>query len=304
MGTRNKVVALTLAIAAAVGVAAFAYEDLGASAASTSCNAGAPRARGAVPRLGRIVVVMFENKDYSKIIGNSAAPTFNGLARRSAVATNYCAVAHPSLPNYIAITSGGTQGIHSDCTDCTVDARNLADTIETAHKTWAVYAEGLPGVGFTGARSGRYAKKHEPFVYFRDVFTNRRRLSRIMPLSRLSASTRLADFTLIVPNMCHDMHDCSVAQGDAWLKSFLPRLQRSPQLRGGAIFLAFDEADGGASGGGGHVALIALGSTVRPHARTGAPLSHYSLLRTIEDAWHLPHLGRSASASPITGIWK
>jgi acid phosphatase len=249
------------------------------------------------------VVIMFENKDYSQVIGNPKAPTFNALARRAALATNYCAVAHPSLPNYIAIASGDTHGIHSDCTGCTVDARNLADTVEAAHKTWGAYAEDLPRAGFTGGFSGRYAKKHEPFVYFRDVFTDRRRLARIQPLSRLSPA-RLPDFTLITPNMCHDMHDCSVAQGDAWLKSFLPRLQRSPQMRGGAIFLAFDEADGGNSGGGGHVPLIVLGSTVRPHSRTAAALSHYSLLRTIEDAWHLPRLGRSASAPAITGIWR
>jgi acid phosphatase len=302
MGIWKKVVALALAAMAVAGVAALAHDDLRAAAATT-CNPGAARAGGTVPRLGRIVVIMFENKDYAQVIGSSKAPTFNSLARRSALATNYCAVTHPSLPNYIAIASGDTHGIHSDCTDCTVSARNLADSVEAAHKTWGVYAEDLPRVGFTGPRSGNYAKKHEPFVYFRDVFTNRRRLGRILPLSRLSPA-RLPDFTLIVPNMCHDMHDCSVAQGDAWLKSFLPRLQRSPQLRGGAIFLAFDEADGGNSGGGGHVPLIVLGSTVRPHSRTAAPLSHYSLLRTIEDAWHLPHLGRSASAGPITGIWR
>jgi acid phosphatase len=95
-----------------------------------------------------------------------------------------------------------------------------------------------------------------------------------------------------------------VAKGDAWLRGFLPRLQRSAQLRDGAIFLAFDEADGGDTGGGGHIPFIAVGPTVRSHARSGAPLDHYSLLRTIEDAWGLPHLGRSASAPAISGIWK
>jgi phosphatidylinositol-3-phosphatase len=298
----GRLIVVAVLIAATTAIAAGGHGRRGSG--GTRCTSAGAQARGAVPHLNRVVLIVFENNDYANVIGSSAAPTFNRLARRYALASNYCAVAHPSLPNYLALASGSTQGITNDCTDCNIDARNLADTVEAAHKTWAVYAEGLPAPGFTGARAGRYAKKHEPFVYFRSVFSNRRRLSRIVPLSRLSRSTRLADFTLIVPDMCHNMHDCSVAQGDAWLKRFLPRIQGSPQLTGGAIFIVFDEADGGDSGGGGHVPLIVLGPMVRPHSRVTSRLSHYSLLRTIEDALRLPRLGRSSSAPPITGIWK
>ena len=117
-----------------------------------------------LPRFTHVVVVVFENHEASAIIGNPDAPTFNALARRYAILTNYDAVAHPSLPNYLALVSGSTHGISSDCTDCVVRARSLADTLAAAGKTWKTYAEDLPYPGFTGGSSGRYAKKHDPFL--------------------------------------------------------------------------------------------------------------------------------------------
>ena len=106
-----------------------------------------------VPAFTHVVVVVFENHEASSISGNPDAPTFNALARRYATLTNYDGVAHPSLPNYLALVSGSTQGISSDCTDCIVRAASLADTLGRAGKTWKTYAEGLPSPGFTGAAS-------------------------------------------------------------------------------------------------------------------------------------------------------
>ena len=111
-----------------------------------------------IPAFTHVVIVVFENHEATEIAGNSAAPTFNALARRYAAVTNYDAVAHPSLPNYLALVSGSTQGITSDCTDCVVRARSLADTLAAAGKTWKTYAEDLPYPGFTGGSAGRYAK--------------------------------------------------------------------------------------------------------------------------------------------------
>ena len=264
-------------------------------------------APGRVPRFGRVVVIVFENHGYSQIIGNAAAPSFNSLARRYALLTNYYAVAHPSLPNYLAMISGSTQGITNDCTRCRVGALNLADSLDTAHKSWKVYAEGLPHPGFIGAGSGLYAKKHVPFLYFKDVLKRRSRLRRIVPLSsfrRDLRAQRLPDFSLIVPNLCHDMHSCPVATGDAWLGAFLPSLLSSPELKGGAVFVVFDETDNDSAHGGGHVPVIVAGSLVRHGARATGFLDHYGLLRTIEQSWRLRLLGKSRSAPPVTGIWR
>ena len=259
-----------------------------------------------VPRFTHVVVVVFENHEASSIAGSSDAPTFNALAHRYATLTNYDAVAHPSLPNYLALVSGSTHAITSDCTDCVVRARSLADTLAAAGKTWKTYAEDLPYPGFTGGSSGRYAKKHDPFLYFRDVADSRARRDRVVPFTRLAndlARRRLPDLSLVIPNLCDDMHDCSVATGDAWLKAHVVPLLRSPELRGGVVFVVFDEGTSD-TGGGGRIEALALGPTVRRGSRFTRATNHYGLLRTIEDGWGLPRLGFSRTGTPIGGIWK
>ena len=249
---------------------------------------------------------MFENREVSSIVGDSSAPTFNRLARRYATLTDYDAVTHPSLPNYLALVSGSTQGITTDCTLCIVHSRSLADTLEAAGKTWKTYAEDLPYPGFSGGFAGRYAKKHDPFLYFRDVVESRARRRRVVPFAGLAhdlARHRLPDFSLLIPNLCDDMHDCSVATGDAWLKAHVVPLLHSPELRGGVVFLVFDEGTSD-TGGGGHIEALALGPTVRRGSRFAKATNHYGLLRTIEDAWRLPPLGLSRKGTPIGGIWK
>lgn len=260
----------------------------------------------AVPYFRHALVVVFENEERSAIVGNPAAPTFAALAKRYATLTAYTAVAHPSLPNYLALVSGSTHGIISDCTSCGVRARNLADTLEQAGLTWKTYAEGLPQAGFTGPSFGLYAKKHDPFLYFADIADNSRRRGRVVPLAQLRhdlAVGRLPRFALVIPNLCHDMHDCPVATGDRWLRQNIVPLLTTPQLADSVVFVLFDEGTTDA-GGGGHVAALALGPIVRPGSHFNQSISHYGLLRTLEDAWRLPRLGRSAHAQPITGIWR
>jgi hypothetical protein len=197
-------------------------------------DSGTGAARSAAPpAFSKVVVIVFENKGPRMIFDNPAAPTFNALVRRYATLTHYDAVAHPSLPNYIALVSGSTQGIESNCIRCSIAGRNLADTLQGAGKTWKTYEEGLPAPGFEGRRVGWYAKKVNPFLYFRDVSSDPRRLARIVPFSQLErdvAARRLPDFSLVVPNLCHDMHSCSVQVGDSWLRQQLPPLLKSPQL--------------------------------------------------------------------------
>jgi acid phosphatase len=263
---------------------------------------GSPR----IPRFRHVLVVVFENHERSEIVGSPDAPTFSALARRYASLTAYDPVAHPSLPNYLALVSGSTQGITSDCTSCVVDGPSLADELEHAGLTWKTYAEGLPAPGFTGASAGLYAKRHDPFLYFRDVAARPARRDRIVPFTRLRsdlASGRLPDYALVVPNLCDDMHDCSVARGDRWLRTNIVPLLARPQLRSSVVFVVFDEGTTDA-GGGGHVDALALGPLVRRGGRFALPTSHYGLLRTIEDAWGLLRLGQSARARPITGIWR
>jgi hypothetical protein len=293
-------------LALALALAALAA-GCGSGAARSTPEAPAVPAQGEpIPRFTHVLVVVFENHEAIDIAGSPDAPTFRALGRRYATLTRYTAVTHPSLPNYLALVSGSTHGITSDCTECSVRARSLADTLAASGRTWKTYAEGLPQPGFTGASAGRYAKRHDPFLYFRSVLDSPARRRHAVPFAQLArdvAARSLPDYALVVPDLCHDMHDCSVATGDAWLRAHVVPLLRSPALAGGAVFVVFDEGTEDV-GGGGSVEALALGPTVRRGSVFSEPTNHYGLLRTLEDAWGLPRLGRSATATPITGIWK
>ena len=265
--------------------------------------AGRATAAAPVPAFAHVVVIVFENKESTTVLGNRAAPTFNSYGRRYAKLTRYYGATHPSLPNYLALVSGSTQGITTDCTDCVVDATSLADTLEASGRTWKTYAEGLPAPGFLGAFNGRYAKKHNPFAYFRDIAEDPARRARLVPLSQLGPDVRagtLPSFSLVVPDLCHSMHDCSVAVGDAWLRSQIGKFVKLPKT---VVFVVFDEGST-SNRGGGHTAALAIGRAVRPGSRFARVTGHYGILRTIEQAWGLPLLGRSAHVAPITGIWR
>jgi hypothetical protein len=272
------------------------------SCAALTCTASAAEPR--VPAFERIVVVFFENKESARVLGHPQGRTFTAYATAHANITRYYGVTHPSLPNYIAFVSGSTQGIRSNCTRCIVSARSLADTIEASGRTWKTYAEGLPYPGYMGAVSGRYAKKHNPFAYFRNIAASpARRRAQIVPFTHFGPdlrADRLPDFSLIIPDMCNSMHDCSVSVGDAWMRRLLPGLLKLPNA---VIFVLFDEGTTAVRGGG-HIPALAIGSAVRPSSRYTAVTDHYGALRTIEEAWGLPFLGRSARAKPITGIWR
>jgi hypothetical protein len=264
--------------------------------------------RSAVPRLGKIVVIVFENRDSQEVVRSRAAPFFDELARRYAELTDYDAIDHPSLPNYLGLISGSTHGIENDCARCIVDAPNLVDELGAAGKSWKAYFEGLPRPGFTGLWGHRYSKAVNPFVHFRDIVSSPNRLAHVVPLTAFRddlAEGNLPDFSFVAPNLCHDMHSCSVRTGDEWLRDFLPPLLGSPQLERGPVFIVFDEGRrDDIAGGGGLVPALVLGEPVRAGADSSKLPNHYSLLRTIEDAWSLPTLGYSAEAQPITGIWR
>ena len=239
---------------------------------------GAPRD---VPSPAHVVVIVFENKDASEINARSA-PAMTALGLRYARLTNYFAITHPSLPNYLALVSGSNQGITDNCTTCSAAGESIGDQLTRAGRSWAAYAEGL--------RSGaRFVKRHVPFLYFEHA------VSRVRPLSRFDPR-HLPDFAFVVPDLCHDMHDCLVETGDAWLKRLVRPLLDAPDA---VVFVVFDEGSRG-----NHVAAFALGTAVRPHSAFTRRLTHYGLLATLEDMFQLPRLGAAGAARPITGIWR
>ena len=269
-----------------------------------------PTATAAVPAFSHVFVIVMENHEYGSVIGTAAAPYINSLANSYGLATNYYAASHPSLPNYLALTAGSTFGIASDCTTCYVNATNIGDQLEASGRSWKAYMEDMPSPCFTGASSGNYAMKHDPFMYYNDIRNNAARCAaHVVPFSQFSGdmnSGQVPNFVWITPNMCNDMHDCSVATGDAWLRSVVPTITGSAAFRnGGALFITWDE--GSSSAGccgdswGGHVPTLVISPRAIPGYRSGVAENHYGLLRTIEDAFRLGHLNAAgwSSSAPL-----
>ena len=272
---------------------------------------------GRIPVFDHIIMIMFENWDYGQIIGNQSAPTFNQLAAQNVLLANYYAVAHPSLPNYIALMGGDTFGITSDCTDCFISQRSLPDLIEANGRTWKTYQEDIPNPCFVG-NSGSYVQKHNPFIYFDSIRNNSDRCkSTIVSLDALDkdlSANQLPDFMFIMPNICNSAHSCAVSVADKWIGQLMQKLMKSNALgQSYLIYIAFEEGSSDNSSccglpekAGGKVAAI----LISPQAKSGyvddTPLSHYSLLKTIAISWNLPELGFAGQSSTlaITSPWK
>ena len=249
-----------------------------ASGPSTTLLSPPPGSSAAVPRFKHVWLIVLENKTYDQIVGAKAAAYLNELIGTSGLATKYQAVTHPSLPNYLGLFSGSTQGV-SDDKPHDITAPTLADQLEAAGKTWRVYAENVPAGCDTSATardgpdgSGTYARKHEPAISFTSISGNPGRCANVMPLKGFDPAA--ANFELVVPNLCNDMHDCSVAVGDAWLRGFLPTITGSAAYRdNGVVVVTFDEGANGTNPPN-RVATIIASPLVAPGTRSSVPHTH------------------------------
>jgi phosphatidylinositol-3-phosphatase len=247
-----------------------------------------------------VFVIVMENKEYGEVIGSSSAPYVNALARRYASATGFFGVRHPSLPNYFALTAGTTFGVDSDCTDCQQGGQSIVDQLEAAGISWKAYMGGMPSACFKGASSGEYAKKHDPFMYYRPVADDPSRCAKVVPESVLASDLRagrLPTFAFLSPGLCDDTHDCDVGQGDRYLSDTVPAILKALGPRG-YLVLTWDEgaSDRGCCGGladGGQIPTVIAGKGVRRGASLPGPYTHYSTLRLIEVSLRLPRLGEA-----------
>jgi phospholipase C len=278
----------------------------GTATSSSSPDATAGQPGGA---LQHVVIIMDENKPSSAVLGNAAAPYLNDLASQYAQATDYSGVAHPSLPNYLALTSGGTDGITTDCNPpgghCIAAVTNIGDEITASGRTWKMYAESMPAP-CSPYNAGDYAVKHNPFLYYPAVTRSASYCAgHDVPYSQFAtdlATTRsLPSYSYVSPNLCDDMHNCSVGVGDAWLSNNVPQILRSPAFttQRSLLVITFDEGDSSNN----VVPCIFAGTAARRGYVSATSFSHYSLLRTIEAEWGLkPMTANDAAASPMTAM--
>ena len=273
---------------------------------------GAPPAEARVPRLHHVWVFVMENHSLGQILGNRRAPFLNRMARRYRVASHFYAPGHPSLPNYLAMISGSTQGCTSDRCKGGYRDPTLARQLSARGLGWQGFFEALPRRGYTGGDRGNYIRHHNPFVYFRSVTSHPRQLRHLRKVRALRPSLRRPPaLSFIVPNNAHNMHDGRIRAGDRWLSTWVPRVRHSRAYRqhGGVIIIVWDEGHNDSSGcclpgiRGGRIPLFIISRNARHHHRLTHPSTTYSLLRTIESGFRVPHLGLAALTHPLRRAW-
>ena len=248
----------------------------------------------------KVMIVVYENEGYSAAMNQ---PFFKSFADRGMLLTNFFAETHPSQANYIAMVSGSLQGVTGD-QNFNINASHIGDLLEAHGKTWKNYAEGYPGNCFQGATSGRYVRKHVPFISFKNVQSNPARCANIVPATQLAkdiANGTLPDFSFYSPNLDNDGHDTGIAYADQALKKTFEPLLGNPQFMAGMLLVVTFDEDNRAEGNKIYTALVGSGATAGTSDNTH--YTHYSLLRTIEDTLGLGTLHQNDDqATAISGF--
>jgi phosphatidylinositol-3-phosphatase len=261
---------------------------------STSPTGSSTTLAGPV-RPDHVLIVVFENKAATQITA-AHAPYLTQLMATSAMFPNSRAVAHPSQPNYLALFSGSTQGVTDDHCPLTLHAKpNLARQLIDAGHSFTGYSEAMPSPGFTGCTWAGYAAKHNPWVHFDNVPASVNQPGSAFPTD----FTRLPSVAFLVPDLCNDMHDCSVSTGDGWARSHLDGYLRWATQHNSLLVVTFDEDDNKSDN---QIFTLVAGAGVKP-GRYSQAITHYTVLATIEDLYGLPRLGHAAGIAPIKNIW-
>jgi len=230
-----------------------------------------------------------ENHDYAQAL---MGPYTAGLAAKYPTATDYHGVSHPSLPNYLALTSGSTWGIADDGYH-RLPAGGLGTQLTHAGVEWRAYMEGMTGGCFNSPYP--YALKHNPFAYYGSSCPK-----QVVPFTQFARDMKgnVPRFVWITPGLCHDGHDCSTAIADRWLRQTVPLiLATSAWQDDGVLMITWDEGEDSAN----HVLTLVIQPDAAAH-HSARLYNHYSMLATIEDRLGVPRLGLAASARAMTDL--
>ena len=299
----------TAALSVGIGVAPIAVAP--GAQAGTGPAPSAPCGTATTATYTHVLWIMMENHSYNTIIGSSAAPYINAVAKECGLATGYHNITHPSLPNYVAATSGlGLSKLAPFTSDCdpTGPCTTSAPSIFGQGESWKAYEESMPSA-CDMTDSGNYAVRHNPPPYYTSLKSCQ---TLDVPYTQLAADLSagtLPAFSFVTPNLIDDMHNGTVQQGDTWLSTNLPTILSSSEYQSGslAVFITWDEGEGGTSNTcarnktdvGCHVATLVISPTTKAGTKSGALYNHWSLLRTAETVLGLPLLGQAATANSM-----
>jgi phosphatidylinositol-3-phosphatase len=260
----------------------------------------APRvdlAAAGLPRPAHVVIVVEENRSEGNIIGSKSAPFINALATHGANMAQSFAETHPSEPNYLALFAGSTFGVTKDV--CPVDGGavpNLGSELLAAGYTFVGYAEDLPAVGSPACSAGKYARKHVPWANFTNVPPANSVPFSAFPMGNYAS---LPTVSFVIPNNDNNMHDGSIAQGDAWLNRQLSGYANWALANNSLLIVTWDEDDNGSRN---QIPTVIYGAHVQP-GTYNEQISHYNVLSTLEQMYGLPKTGNAVNAAPIATIW-
>ena len=234
------------------------------------------------PKYDHVVVVIMENHTFEQIsLAGRTAPYLNRLARGGALFDRSYGVAHPSQPNYFALFSGLTQGVHDDGMHAFA-APNLAARLRAHGKTFTGYVEaGSP-------------RKHNPWESFADAKGFEKSLA---DLPRDYA--KLPSVSFVIPNLENDMHDGTIETADTWLKNHLGGYAAWTKKNNSLLIVTLDEDDYHTEN---HIFTVFYGFGI-DSGRYSEKIDHYSVLRTIEDIEGIPPLGTSVVRRVIASGW-
>jgi phospholipase C len=258
-----------------------------------------------------VIWVWMENHSYETIIGSPEAPYINTLAGECGLATNYHSVDHPSLPNYIGGTAGlSFEALSKFTPDCSPSHKcsTSAPSIFSQVPSWKAYEESMP-TNCDRKNAGEYAVRHNPPPYYTTLAEC---ATKDVPYPQLAsdlAGGTLPAFSFVTPNLIDDMHDGTIAQGNAWLQANLPTILSSSEYQSGtvALVVTWDEGEGGTANAcatnttdiGCHVATIVVSPSTAPGTRSSTLFNHYSLLGSTEQLLGVGPLGEALTANSM-----
>lgn len=261
-----------------------------------------------------VVIVVLENEGTDQAL---ADPYISSLAHRGAWFSRYYAITHPSFPNYLAIVAGSTFGLDSDHRPPPLKGATIADRLEEKNLTWKSYAEDYPGGCYLGSGAGAgkltptaaptelYARKHVPLLAFASIQNDPGRCARVVGASQFIRDARagkLPNYSFYTPNMFNDGHDTSLEASSKWLQGFIRALDGTIAMHQRTLVVITWDEGGNRDN---KVLTLLLGNVVNP-GKYSTPLTHFSLLRTIEDNFGLSTVGagdKRASAFPEK-VWR
>lgn len=294
---------ITLAVAILAAAAALQLACGGYSAGSSSSPTPTPTPTPAsFPIFSHVFLVVEENHSFTEVIGNSSMPYLNSLASKYGLAKQYFANAHPSIPNYLVLTTGQMETLNDNFSG-TIGDDNVVRELVSAGKTWKAYEESIPSAGYLGGDAPPYVRRHNPFSLLSDVQKDSSQAANIVPFTQFAtdlANDSFPNFSFIVPDVNNDAHDGTLAAADSWLQSNIaPLIASSTFQSSGLLVIIFDESElTDLDHGGGQVAAVIVSSKSKPNFQSQTLYQHQSALRLVLAALGVDKFPGQAATAP------